>query len=163
MPIMTAPLMNDRRSDTRSEASRMLRKRPRREEVRTKETHHRITIVDNWFRHPTLRMIKLDGSSKMTVRGRAISAAQKIAEGKKSGLTVRNEEDESDDRVALADRELQVLSHAGKASTAREKGWSARGRWTPPQQREAAPNRLFFQRAGKSRKNPRTLKYWSYL
>jgi hypothetical protein len=42
--------------------------------------------------------------------------------GEKQGeLTVRNEEDESDDRIAFADRELQVNSHARKASTAERK------------------------------------------
>lgn len=63
---------------------------------------------------------------------------------KQAGQTVRNEEGESDDRAAFADRELEVDSHASKASAAREKGWSARGKLTSPRQREAAPDRFFF-------------------
>ena len=101
-----------------------------------KETHHKMTIVDSWFRHPTLRMIKLDGNSKTTVCGKRQGWAEDRGGENQAGLTVRNEEDESDNRVALADRKLQVDSHARKASTARERGRSAQGRLSPPRKRQ---------------------------
>lgn len=95
-----------------------------------------MTIVDSWFRHPTLRMIKLDGNSKTTVCGKRQGWAEDRGGENQAGLTVRNEEDESDNRVALADRKLQVDSHARKASTARERGRSAQGRLSPPRKRQ---------------------------